>query len=64
MVLQDTSAVCLASYAEAVWDCDGFLPQFVTSPKSVCVGRYGVPRSLNCALCLFNRLRVARFTLD
>ena len=64
MVLQDTSAVCLASYAEALWACDGFLPQFVTSNKSVCVGRYDVPRSLTCALCLFNGLRVALFTLD
>ena len=45
MVLQDRSAVCLASYAEALWACDGFLPQFVTSPKSVGVGRYGVPRN-------------------
>ena len=64
MVLQDRSAVCLASYAEALWACDGFLPQFVTSPKRFCVVRCGVPRLLNCALCIPNGLRVALFTLD
>ena len=55
------AVLAVASYADALWACHEFLPlnslkqtfvgeEFVTSPKSVCVGGY--------ACCTFNSLCV------
>ena len=55
----------LASYADALWACHEFLPhervrgggeEFVTSPKSVCVGGYGL-LGTSCSIDLQSQLR-------